>query len=69
MHLLLSSSIVSETYKKQLGMVSQVMASHNMPSSSMNYKADSDVATNALKIGDTILFTKVGVRDFEVTKL
>jgi hypothetical protein len=35
----------------------------------MNYKADSDVATNALKIGDTILFTKVGVRDFEVTKL
>ena len=26
-------------------MVSQVMASHNMPSSSMNYKADSDVAT------------------------
>lgn len=26
-------------------------------------------AANALKIGDTVLFTKVGVGDFEVTKL
>ena len=26
-------------------------------------------AANALKLGDKILFTKVGIRDFEVTKL
>ena len=38
LHLFLSSSIVSETFKNQLGMVSQVMAWHNMPSSFMKYR-------------------------------
>jgi hypothetical protein len=38
LHLFLSSSIVSKTFKKQLGMVSQVMASHNIPSTFMKYR-------------------------------
>ena len=38
LHLFLSSSIVSKTFKKQLGMVSHVMASHNMPSSFMKHR-------------------------------